>query len=152
MIWSSAAAPNVFQGVTNEPLTFILYLLIIIFTASSFWGFLAKYIEKRKSKRDGTLDEKKLEFEIDKFSIETIQKAVITLNNDLARYRQELTDTKTELATVRANHLMVLEKNAALLRYIAKAVSKRRAEGIMEMVPVDEQDYAIIPEVVNMLK
>lgn len=153
MMWISAVndSGDLLKGITSEPLYFILALLFIVFSSQGLWGLLQKAIEKRKTKQEGNLDEKKLDFEIDKFSIETIQKAVITLNQDMVRLRTELSSTQTELATVRANYYSVLEKNAALLRYIAKAVSTRKNEGI-ELVQVDVADHYVIPEVVEMLK
>lgn len=143
--------PQGFNGITSEPLIFILFVLVILFTSNSLWGTIQKAIEKRKSKHEGTLDERKLEFEIDKFSIETVQQAVLTLNGDLKRVRTELNETKTELALVSSNYMAVNEKNAAMFRYIAKAVSRRRLEG-STLVPVDEADMHIIPEVVNIIK
>lgn len=151
MIWSSEPSGGFLSGIASEPLYFILALLFIIFSSQGLWGFVQKWTEKHKSKQAGSLDEKRLDFEIDRFSIETVQKAVITLNEDLKRIRGELTVTQTELASVRANYYQTLEKNAALLRYIAKAVSKRRNDGVA-LVPVDEADHFIIPEVVDMIK
>lgn len=148
---AAAPAPSSFTGITSEPLLFVLFILVILFSSNAAWGVIQKIVEKRKSKMDTTLDSKKLEFEIDKFSIETVQRAVITLNDDLKRLRSELGETKDELALVSSNYMMVSEKNAAMYRYIAKAVSRRRLEGAT-LVPVDEADVHIIPEVVNIIK
>lgn len=148
---AAAPAPSSFTGITSEPLLFVLFVLVILFGSNAVWGVISKAIEKRKSKSDSQLDSKKLEFEIDKFSIETVQRAVITLNDDLNRYRGELNETKTELAQVSSNYMAVNEKNAAMFRYIAKAVSRRRLEGT-SLVPVDDADRHIIPEVVNIIK
>lgn len=145
------AAPSSFTGISSEPLLFILFILVILFTSNALWGTIQKVIEKRKGKHDTNLDNKKLEFEIDKFSIETVQRAVITLNDDLKRYRDELSQTKEELAVISTNYMTVNEKNAAMFRYIAKAVSRRRLEG-SPLVPVDDADAHIIPEVVNIIK
>lgn len=149
--WYSAAQVEGFNGITSEPLLFILFILLIVFSSNALWGTIQKAIEKRKTKREGTLDEKKLEFEIDKFSIETVQKAVISLNEDLKRLRQDLTNSDNKLAQVQANFLIVQEKNAAMLRYIAKGISKRKSEGVA-LIPVDDVDMGIIPEVVNLIK
>lgn len=148
----AAGTTQGFNGITSEPLLFILFVLVILFSANGLWGAIQKYIEKKKTKSEGTMEEKRLEFEIDKFSIETVQRAVITLNEDLKRIRSELDETKHELGIVKANHMIAAEKVAAMYRYIAKAASIRRSEGVTVFVPVDDVDAHIIPEIVSILR
>lgn len=149
---SNAVAPNTaFSGINSEILVFILFILVIIFTSNALWGTVQKYIEKRKSKQEGNLDERKLDFEIDKFGVETVQKAILTLNDDMNRIRTELKETKDEVGKLKINNDTLSARNAAMFRYIAKAISKRRLDGI-PIVPVDEVDHFIIPDVVNITK
>lgn len=146
-----SSSPQGFNGITSEPLLFILFVLVIVFSSNALWGAVQKFIEKRKTKHEGALDERKLDFEVDKFGVETIQKAVITLNDDLKRLRTDLVQTQTDLAQERQARLTVEAKNAAMYRYIAKAISQRRFEGA-PLIPVDEVDHGIIPEVVNLMR
>lgn len=151
LINTAVDAPQGFSGITSEPLLFILFAMLLLFGANSLWGTVQKLIEKYKSKRDSTMDERKLDFEIDKFSVETLQKAIITLNEDQKVMRKDLTDTRNELALERQARINTENKNSAMFRYIAKSVSRRRLEGI-ELVPVDVADHPLIPEVVDLLR
>lgn len=151
MTLPSETLPSGFGGITNEVLLFILFALVILFTSNALWGTVQKFIEKRKSKSEGSLDEKRMEFDISRYSIEVIQQSIITLNGDLERLRSELNDTNARLNDSQAQHLRLMEKNAALMRYIAKAVSLRRADG-QDLIEVDPVDHAVIPEVVNITK
>jgi len=142
---------NGFEGITSEPLLFVLFILVIFFSSNALWGTIQKWIEQRKNKKDGKLDERKLDFEIDKFNIETMQRAIISQNKDIERMRKDLTNTQNELSQVRNAHILTAEKNAAMYRYIAKSVSHRKMEGVA-LIPVDDADVSVIPEVVNLLR
>jgi hypothetical protein len=135
------------SGINNEILLFVLVVLMIIFSANGIVGILQRRNESKKNHAAGTVDERRLDFEIDKFSIETIQKAVITINNDLARVSDELKEVKIELAQERTRAIELMNKNAAMVRYISKAIAGRRQRGEY-VFPVDDSDKPIIPEVV----
>jgi len=138
-------------GINNEFFLFVIAVLFIIFGANSFWGLFQKIVEKRKTKRETSLDEKRLDFEVDKFNIETMQKAIISLNGDYKRVREENANLANEVSQLKVNYLLQQEKNAALTRYIYKAVSRRRAEGA-PLIPVDDSDVAVIPEIVALVR
>lgn len=138
-------------GITSEPLLFILAILVVVFTSQSLWGTIQKYIEKRKSKSEGDLDGRKLDFEIDKFSIETVQQAVLSNNKEIERVREDNNKLRAEFSALGAQFAGVAEKNAAMFRYIAKTIAKGRYDGT-GIIPVDEADHLIIPEIVNLTR
>lgn len=137
----NAAAETVTPGITNEFLLFILAAATILFGANGIVGLVQKFNERRKDKQGGDIEAKRLNFEIDQFGIETVQKAVIRLDAEVA--------AKTvEINSLRAVNKLLGEKLDAMLRYIRKCVSVRRQNGDT-IVRVDDVDRNIIPEVVS---
>jgi len=141
-------------GITSEPLLFIIVVLFVIFGANGIVGIIQKINDYRKNKSETSLDRQKLDFEIDKFSIETVQQAVITLNGDMVRIRSdhaidrnELVRVRTEFSELRLANVQLQLKNAALVRYIDKVA--RQSD--KKLPSVDTIDITLIPEVTQIV-